>query len=78
MNKPMIVAKTKTARIPETCKKCSMAQNEYGYWGVTCAPKRCLLTGRECPQEKKPSGNIGYGKPNWCPLTYLPEGQKTE
>lgn len=78
MNEQMIVAKTKMKRIPETCKKCSMAENEYGAWGVACAPKRCLLTGRDCPQEKKLSGNVGYGKPDWCPLTLLSEEQKTE
>lgn len=64
----MIVAKTKMVHIPETCKKCPMAKNEFGDWGVTFAPKRCLLTGRDCPQEKKPSGNTGYGMPTWCPL----------
>lgn len=64
----MIVAKTKMVRIPETCKKCSMAEGEF----INCESpgiyKRCTLTGILCPKEKKESGNIGYGMPTWCPL----------
>lgn len=62
----MIVAKTKMKRIPETCKKCSMSCVEK-YVSVD-SDRFCILNGRECPKEIKPSGNVGYGKPNWCHL----------
>lgn len=61
----MIVAKTKMKRIPDTCKKCGFSNfyPEMRYEG-----KYCKITGYDCPMETKPSGNVGYGKPNWCPL----------
>lgn len=62
----MIFAKTKMKRIPETCKKCSMARNYVGD-----DEKWCSVTGYCCPKEKKQSGNVGYGKPDWCPLIEL-------
>lgn len=76
MNKPMIVAKTKMTCIPETCKKCSLADvKHFGFHGTE---RYCGITKRVCPVEKKPSGNMGYGKPNWCPLTCLTAEQKTK
>lgn len=67
----MIFAKTKMTRIPETCKKCSMSKKSYDCFGYKDPDKRCFLTGLFCPKEKKESGNIGYGKPDWCPLMDL-------
>lgn len=64
--KPMIVAKTKMTRLPETCKKCSLSQVEH--YGFCDTERYCGITNRACPTEKKQSGNVGYGKPDWCPL----------
>lgn len=65
----MIVAKTKMKRIPETCKKCSFAKIEYaGNEFYTSKDRYCKITGYECPIGTKPSGNVGYGMPSWCPL----------
>lgn len=59
----MIVVKTKMKQIPESCRKCSFKQ----VLNNNCMAY-CAITGRDCPAEKKPSGNVGYGMPSWCPL----------
>lgn len=62
----MIVAKTNMKKIPATCKDCKFKTTYFqGY--LSCGAT-CDLTGRECHTEKKPSGNVGYGMPSWCPL----------
>ena len=58
----MIVAKTRMKRIPKTCKECSISV--VTYW----EDRVCGINQKECPVERKPSGNIGYCKPGWCPL----------
>lgn len=62
----MIVAKTNMKKLPKTCKSCKF-KNTY-FQGYIAAGATCDLTGRECPTEKKESGNVGYGMPDWCPL----------
>lgn len=57
----MIVTKTKMKKIPKTCKTCPFKRYAFG-----CC--YCLFTGLNCPTEKKESGNVGYGMPDWCPL----------
>lgn len=62
----MIVAKTKMKRIPDTCKKCSLSVvQQYGFGNTD---RVCCVNGYVCPLETKPSGNVGYTKPTWCPL----------
>lgn len=60
----MIVAKTKLKKIPKTCKECSISKSD---WDT----RICGINGKECPVERKPSGNIGYCKPGWCPLVEI-------
>ena len=57
----MIVAKTKMKKIPKACNKCSLSVIRY-------FDRSCVVTNKVCPQEYKPSGNIGYKRPEWCPL----------
>lgn len=68
----MIVAKLNMKKLPETCKKCpNKIVLDDG-----CKAK-CSITGYYCPTEKKPSGNVGYAMPSWCPLMdiYFPEDE---
>jgi hypothetical protein len=58
----MIVVKTRLRRIPNTCATCSISYIDP--WGL----RVCGVNKKECPEEVKPSGRIGYGKPSWCPL----------
>jgi hypothetical protein len=65
-----IVAKTRMKGIPKTCKVCSISYIDP--WGERC----CGINKRDCPVEVKPSGNVGYGKPSWCPLVVLKDGDE--
>ena len=60
-----IYVKTRLKKIPKTCKECHLSTTElYGY----DFERVCIVTRKECPVEKKASGNWGYCKPSWCPL----------
>lgn len=62
----MIVAKTKMKKIPKACNKCALSSYDY-------FDRHCFITGKQCPREIKPSGNIGYKRPEWCPLREVKE-----
>ena len=64
----MIVAKTRLKRIPKTCGQCSFTCENWG------GDKFCRITKKDCPLEIKPSGNVAYGKPSWCPLVDVKDG----
>lgn len=71
----MIVATTKMEKMPKSCKKCSLRETRTFECGIVegvCGAKH-----RICQKEKKPSGNVGYGMPDWCPLMdiYFPEDE---
>lgn len=65
----MIVAKTRMKKIPKTCKDCPLSIVQFD-WG-NLSHRICGINSKDCPQEKKPSGNYGYGKPCWCPLVEI-------
>lgn len=68
----MIVAKTRLKRIPKTCKECTLSY-------VPCFDDRvCSIKQMVCPMEVRPSGNLAYCKPGWCPLVELKEGATNE
>lgn len=69
---PMIVAKTRMRRIPKTCKECKLSRYD------AFDDRICGITGKDCPYEIKPSGSVGFGKPGWCPLVELKEGESNE
>lgn len=58
----MIVAKTKMKKIPKACNKCALSAF------IDLFDKHCFITGKQCPREIKPSGNVEYTRPEWCPL----------
>lgn len=62
----MIIAKTGMKKIPEGCKKCAYSMVEH--YGLGNTFRVCRIRWRACPTEKKTSGNVGYGRPSWCPL----------
>ena len=66
----MIYAKTKLKKIPATCKTCKFSIFDFS--GV----RMCAVCNKECPWENKGHGNVGYGKPSWCPLVELQRGEK--
>lgn len=65
----MIYAKTKMKKIPKTCKDCAISIVQF----VTPinSYRICSINSKNCPMEKKQSGNYGYTKPNWCPLVCI-------
>jgi len=65
----MIVVKTRLKNMPRTCKTCPISY--INPWDERC----CGVTHRECPVEITTKGRYGYGKPGWCPLRILKDGE---
>lgn len=60
----MIYVKTRLRKMPKSCTTCP-----YSNLDVFLTDRVCSIKGnRLCPLELRPSGNLAYGKPTWCPL----------